>query len=66
MTYSVIARDFYREHEPMIFDLNTDSIEQAAEIINRKDDIKEILDIKPSHLIEWNNETVNKYWSLYK
>lgn len=63
--YAVIARDFYREHEPLLYKISADNKEEAIDVVFSKDTIKEILDVKLYDEINWNNETKEKYWLMY-
>lgn len=63
--YAVIARDFYREHEPILNKVLANNEEEASNMVFNNRDIKEILDVKLSSEINWNEEAKIKYWLMY-
>lgn len=63
--YAVIARDFYREHEPILFKVLAENKDEATNMAFKNDNLKEVLDVKLSNEIVWNEETKEKYWLLY-
>ena len=61
--FIVIARDFYREHPPIRYEIMACDREDAMSRVSVKDHIKEVLDV--STQVIWNKETVIKYWKIY-
>lgn len=64
--YGVITRPFYREQEPSLKKVFAENEEEAENMIFQDRDVKGILDVKLINEINWNNEAIEKYWSLYR
>lgn len=61
--YTVIYRDFYREHPPVKVKIKAESEEQAIDIVAAWRGVKEVLDCKKE--IIWNKEIIKFYWRMY-
>ena len=61
--FIVIARDFYREHPPIKYEILACDNKDATERVMARDWIKEILDVQTE--IRWNKYTAIKYWKMY-
>lgn len=64
--YTVITRPFYREQQPVLYTVLDNSVGEAVSRVMNYRDVKEILDVKLSNEIVWDDETIDKYWILYK
>lgn len=64
--YTVVTRPFYREQQPVLYTVLDNSVGEAASRVMNYRDVKEILDVKLSNEIVWDDETMEKYWVLYK
>lgn len=63
--YCVIVQPRHREHSPICYKGYAKDEEEAASAVFNYDWHKEVLDVKTSNIIEWNSETVKKYWEKY-
>ena len=63
--YCVIVRPRHREQSPYCYKGYAKDEEEAASAVFNSDWHKEVLDVKVSNEIEWNSETVKKYWKEY-
>lgn len=63
--YCVITRPWYGEHPPICYKGYAKDEEEAANVIFRSGRYKEILDVKKSNEIQWDCETIKRYWNMY-
>lgn len=63
--YCVIVRPRHREQSPTCYKGYAKDEEEAACAVFNYDCHKEILDVKKSDEIEWDSDTVKKYWNMY-
>lgn len=63
--YCVIIRPRHREHPPVCYKGYAKDEEEAVSSVFDADKHKEILDVKVSNEVEWNSDTVKKYWAEY-
>ena len=63
--YYVIVQPRHREHSPICYKGYAKDEEEAASAVFNSDWHKEVLDIKASGEIEWDSETIKKYWKEY-
>ena len=63
--FCVIARPRYRDHPPICYKGYAKDKVEAANAVFNSDWHKEILDVKSSCEIEWNNNTIKEYWKKY-
>lgn len=61
--FIVIARDFFRGHPPVKYEIMAWSRDDAMSRVAIKDSIKEVLDVRENLI--WDKETVVKYWKMY-
>ena len=64
--YAVIARPFYREHAPFLKKVLAENEQDAHTRAMHDRDLKETLEAKLENEMEWNEEVIEKYWSLYR
>lgn len=63
--YCVIVMPRHREQSPICYKGYAIDKEEAANAVFCPDWHKEVLDVKRSDEVEWNDDSVKKYWKLY-
>lgn len=64
--YVVIARPFYREQPPFLKKVIAENEDEAHERAMHDRDAKETFEAKLEGELVWNEEVIEKYWSLYR
>lgn len=63
--YYVIVQPRYREHPPICYKGYAKNEEEAINAVFNSEWHKNILDVKASNEMEWDFDTVKKYWKTY-
>lgn len=63
--YCVIVRPRHREQAPICYKGYAKDEKEAVNTVFNPDWHKEIIDVKVSSDIEWNSDTIRKYWKEY-
>ena len=63
--YYVIVQPRHREHPPICYKGYAKDEEEASNSVFNSDWHKEVLDVRVSDELEWNDETAKKYWKKY-